>query len=302
MAEVIIEKLYGDLQPGLESLEKERLKATHKSSNLLKWLLISVVVLAIPMLYYRIFWLLIVLIVPAILAYVIGRNRFYKKYKNDYKNDILQAMVVSLGPNYRYDPLGKLDKDIYRKSGLFEKYTDTYCEDLIEGKLENYTFQQGDVKLSNQFKSSDTASGSSMEVFDGLFVSCTISLSFPDKIWIYEKKQGHKKTQGGKYKLHFDNPKFAEKFEAFSDVEQPTDNLLPQAMLESMVKVHQQLNGERINLAILDNSIFIAIYTHKQLFEAPIKIPVTDFERFKADFQYLNFTTHLIDQLLVLGQ
>ena len=57
----------------------------------------------------------------------------------------------------------------------------------------------------------------------------------------------------------------------------------------------------RLELSFQDNQVYLSISTRRELFEPPIKTPVTDLEDFKSNFKYLVNTTGLLQRLTLVN-
>jgi len=297
MPDIKIESLYNELKPKLETLETERLTVLKKIATLVKVIILICLFLAIPVVYFTEAMWVVAIGIAGVVAYLIGRVKLQKKYRMDYKANILEVMVSTLGTNYSYDPNGKIDKELMQTSKLFKKFNKIDCEDLIEGKFEKYSFRQAEISLDYHIEGTNQG-GSTKNIFRGLFFVGTLPISFPANIWVYPKVQVDKSAHDKVQVVETNNKNFSDVFIAYSDVDQPTASLLPTSMLDNMVDIYQKFQGERMKFAFIENNVIVAIHSDKDLFEPSMKIPVTDFETFKADFRYLKLTTSLVNQLL----
>ena len=288
--------LYNILKPKLEDLESARLAIIKKIAQLVKVIIIVCILIAIPVIYFSGFGWVVMIGIAGMFAFIIGKAQFTKKYKNDYKAHILKEMVSSLGSSYTYNPQGKIDESLLFKSHLFQKYEKVICEDLIEGSFTKYSFQQAEINLSSEGM---RGQGSGPKIkFNGLFFVGKLSLSFPVKMWIYSKNPFNVFATGDLQKIDPDNEDFNSLFVVYAEESKADVDVLPKSMLDSLVNIQRELADDILNLSFIDNNVFISISSDKALFEPSLHVPVTDFEKFTADFKYLKFTTGFLEQLL----
>lgn len=307
-----IDRLYTKLLPRMEVLEKERIALKGKL-NKLKTISIGVtiiLVIGIGFLTSSLFAGLLLGVVLGITFYTILYHKMIGSYRKNYKLKVFDALVSELGNNYSYAVDGKIDDEVIRESGIFHKFTKVKSEDLIQGKFDEYSFQMLETNLwyhkrkhdDRQWRDSNTGEAYSY-IFKGLFFVGKIPLSFPTDIWILSKDHPKvhpvSRVQEGWEKVRVDHSKFRLEYDVYAADKEMAAQILQPGILDTIIKAKESVVDPkmRLELSFQNNTVYISISTLKELFEPPMKTPVTDKEDFKSNFKYLVNTTSLLQQL-----
>ena len=311
-----IDSLYNSLLPRLEVLEKERIELLGKLKKL-KIISIGITIMLLIAFGYLLGGLL-GLIVSAALGisfYTILYHKTIDNYRKNYKIRVFQELVNELGDRYKYTVDGSLDDNVLKQSGIFHEFTKSKYEDLIEGKFDTYSFQMAETNLwyekqryeGQKHRDRDAGSAQSY-IFKGLFISGEIPITFPTAIWILAKKhpQVHPKSRvmEGWEKVRIDNKAFRMEYDVYAEKKELAKQILQDSILETILSAKENVvdKNMRLELSFQANMVYLSISTLKELFEPPIKTPVTDIDDFKANFKYLANSTSLLQQLTLVKE
>lgn len=309
-----IDQLYNRLLPRMEALEQERIVLVGKL-NKLKTISIGVtIILAIGIGFLMgLFWGLLLGVVLGITFYTILYHKMIGAYRKNYKLKVFHELVSELGNNYSYTVDGKMDDEVIRESGIFHEFTKVKGEDLIEGKFDDYSFQMAETNLwyhkrkhdDRQWRDSDAGEAYSY-IFKGLFFAGIIPFSFPTSIWILSKDHPKvhpvSRLQEGWEKVRIDHSAFRLHYDVYAENKEMASQILQPEILDTIMETKEKVvdTNMRLELSFQKNNVYISISIMKELFEPPVKTPVTDKEDFNANFKYLVNTTGLLQQLTLV--
>ncbi len=305
-----IDELYNKLLPRLEVLEQDRIKLADKLTMLKKISAGVAIVLAIVTAYFAgVFFGILVGGASGITLFTIQYHKMIRDYRNSYKINVFDQLIGELGPNYRYTQDGQLEEVQIIKSGIFHEFTKAKCEDLIEGNFEDYSFKMAETSLwHTKQDSNDTDRGSAVSyIFKGLYFIGTIQLAFPTPIWILSKDHPTvhpvNRVKEGWQKVRVDHSAFRLEYDVYAGDKELAKKMLPGNILDTILKTKTKMvdNNMRLELSFQQNNIYLSISTNKELFEPPVKTPITDKELFRDNFKYLVNTTGLMQQLTMVN-
>jgi hypothetical protein len=230
-------------------------------------------------------------------------------YRKNYKLKVFHELVSELGNNYSYAVDGMIDDEVIRESGIFHKFTKVKCEDMIEGTFDDYSFHMAETNLwfdSVRNERHTQSGGAHSYIFKGLFFVGEIPLSFPTAIWILSKDHPKvhpiSRVQEDWQKVRVDHSAFRLEYDVYASDKEMAAQILQPGILDTIIKAKENVvdSKMRFELSFQNNKVYISISTIKELFEPPVKTPVTDKEDFKANFKYLVNTTGLLQQLTLV--
>jgi len=299
--------LYRNLKPRLEILEDQRKVVFKKIEKLKKTCLIVGITLGVISFFQGIWWAAFMVAIAGLVIYAILYNKYKKSYRENYKAKIFTELVDELGFGYSYDAKGSIEESELIKSGLFHQFTKMQSEDLITGKFDTYSFKLVETNLELHKKSKGEEKKSyTIPVFKGLFFAGTIPLTFPSRVWIFSKNAPVVYTKSRILpewkKVNIGHDVFTAEYEAYSEDAEMASQLLYPSILDTILETSRTLIDDKMSmeLSFQDNSVYISISSVKDLFEPPLSIPVTDFDTFKTNFEYLAGTTGLLQKLTLV--
>jgi len=303
------EELYRNLLPRLKILEDDRIVLSKKLEKLRKFTILgsaAVVVISFP-------WLGIMSPIffgaMGIGVYAVLYQRMKKTYREGYKEKVFKELVDELGHQYTYDSKGEISDDIIRDSGLFHEFNKKQSEDLITGNFDDHSFQMAEMQLFKMTKSKNADRGGGMHfIFKGIFFVGTIPMKFPTNIWMFAKNHPvtymQSRVKDHWQKVELKHLAFRKEYEVYSENKEIAYQILQESILDTILEVRNEVVEDkmRLELSFQDDQVYLSISTRKELFEPPIKTPVTDLEDFKANFKYLVNTTGLLQRLTLVNE
>jgi hypothetical protein len=310
MEEIKIDQLYHRLLPRMEVLEQERILLSDKFAKLQKICIGLAIVLVIVIGYIMgAFWGLLLGAVLGITIYTLMYHWMIADYRRNYKTKVFHELIEELGSNYQYTMDGKLEEELLKKSGIFHEFNKVKCEDLIEGNFDNYSFKLAETNLwiDTVRNEKHTHSGGAYSyIFKGLFFMGKIQFEFPTPIWIFSKEHPKvhpvSRVKDGWEKVKVNHSTFRLHYDIFSQNKDLATQVMQDGILDVILETKEKVvdKNMRLELSFQQNVVFLSISTLKELFEPPVKTPVTDKKDFSANFKYLVNTTHLLQQLTLV--
>jgi hypothetical protein len=164
------------------------------------------------------------------------------------------------------------------------------------------------MQLFKMTKSKSADRGGGMHfIFKGIFFVGIIPLKFPTKIWILSKNHpetyGESRIKDHWQKVELKHLAFRKEYQVYAERKEIAYQILQDSILDMILKIRDEIVEEkmRLELSFQERQVFLSVSTRKQLFEPPIKTPVTDLEDFKANFKYLVNTTGLLHKLTLVN-
>lgn len=302
-----LDEMYDRLLPGFKQLEQQRLHTLGR----IKKLQITSGVVAIVILISTSFLIGTLLATLAgatvgITIYTMLYRKIVSHYSENYKTNIFQKLTTIPGTNYQYDIAGKIDEKKLVESGLFYEFTQSKFEDLIKARLKNYTFELAETNLWYHAKSKNNDfQGAISYIFKGLFLCAELPQSSNASIWILSKHQPqvHPTLRVKDYwiKIEIDNKEFRTTYDIYTLQKEKAKELLTTEVVDAILQANRAITGKnvRLEISIQNRLIYITVSTPEELFEAPIKTPVTDKSFFQHNFKYFITATHLLQQLVL---
>ena len=93
-------------------------------------------------------------------------------------------------------------------------------------------------------------------------------------------------------------------YDVYAEKKELATQILQDSILETILSAKENVvdKNMRLELSFQANMVYLSISTLKELFEPPIKTPVTDIDDFKANFKYLANSTSLLQQLTLVKE
>lgn len=310
MEKINIEQLYNRLLPRMEVLEQERIVLADKFTKLKKISIGVAIVLVIVFGYFMgVLFGLLLGAALGITMYTLVYHRMIADYRKNYKTKVFHELIEELGPNYQYTIDGKFEAALLRKSGIFHEFTKVKCEDLIEGNFDNFSFKMAETNLwldTVRNEKHTERGGAYSYIFKGLFFMGKMPIEFPSSIWIFSKDHPKvhpvSRIKDGWEKVRVNHSAFRLHYEMYTQNKASAIQVIPDGILDVILETKEKVvdKNMRLELSFQQNTVFLSISTIKELFEPPIKTPITDKEDFTANFKYLVNTIHLLQQLTLV--
>lgn len=247
----------------------------------------------------------LILMVP----YGLFFQSFKKKFALIYKNNVIKKLVYSIDEGLSYKPLGGFPKTQYLRSELFKRRPDRYkAEDLVEGTVGQTKICFSEIK--SEYK---TKSGSGKDrktewhtIFEGIFFEADFNKDFATKTFILpdylERTLGFigKKLQslnmGRPPLVKLEDPEFEKYFAVFGEDQVEARYILSTSLMQRLTEFAKKRKLP-VYISFVENSVFIAIYEIKNLFEPRIFRTNLNKEMILEYYNMLELVVGLVEDL-----
>lgn len=223
-------------------------------------------------------WVAILTILPFAFFF----NRFRKKFAKVYKDNVIQKLVHFIDDSLEYRATEGFPKSQYLRSELFKRRPDKYkAEDLVQGKI-----GQTPIRFSEVHSEYKTKSGSGKNrktewhtIFQGVFFEADFNKDFKTKTFILpdylERSLGFigKRLQslnvGRPPLVKLEDPEFEKYYAVYGEDQVEARYILSTSLMQRLTEFGKKRKFAPY-ISFVDNSIFIAVLEHKNLFEPRI--------------------------------
>lgn len=283
-----LENLYEkELQNKLKGLERLRKKV--KRGQVFGFLLIILAfILFVPVTaaleQYNSEALPFLVVAPLAIIGAIILFRTYKKkklYREKFKKEVVNEIVKTIDPTWKYNPDQCITSSEYRNSDLFRQSVDRYRgDDLISGKIEKTDFRCSELLTEYKTVTTDK-DGRRKEtwhtIFKGLFFHADFNKEIKGKTYIEPDtaerllgKFGQSLQMSSKGKLvKLENPEFEKIFAVFGTDQTETRYILTPTIMEALVNIYKKYK-RKIHLSFIGSRVYVAMSFNKDLFEPKV--------------------------------
>lgn len=292
------------LLPDLKILDKERKQVDHRV--LIIGIIALILIIAIRQLFHgegRGFFQILMIIIAFIAISIVS-----KKYRQDFKNRIIQKITVFVDENLVYSPEGFVSKDEFANSGIFQKYCNRYSgEDHFSGKIGKTAGEFSEVVAKNVTSSGTGSKRKEHQhlIFKGIFFVADFNKDFkghtivlPDTAERMLGKFGQSlqsmSSRGELVKL--EDPEFEKEFCVYSDDQVEARYILSPSLMKRIVDFKRKWNT-KVYLSFRHSKVYIAIKTNKNLFETRLFKSIVDYSFMEENMRYLILLTGIVEDL-----
>lgn len=283
-------EVFQQLLPKLSLLETERKKILYRTENL-NFVTISLVLVAAGLLFilfkdkpdFKINQLIphgvvLLIILIIIIGYQFGIKR---RFRTKFKSEVITEIVAAIAPEMTYDPKGKIDKDKFSNSRLFNHSIERYQgEDYIAGKLDKTVFELSEVhaKEEREYHDKDGKSRTRYStIFKGLFMVADFHKHFQGQTYVLpdneEKQLGSwisKKVQQLNFVrgtlIQMEDPDFEKEFKVYTSDVVEARYLLSPKLMRDILDLQSKFSC-RLYISFLHSNIYLALATEHNFME-----------------------------------
>ncbi len=295
-----------ELAPRLHALEARRKKANlHGACCVGLLLVIGVIALLVG---ERGLWAYVLLGIAALVFAVLGVSA-RGSLRDDFKRDIVSAVVRHFSPELRYSPKHCVSRARFTDGRLFTKGIDRYRgEDHVGGRIGATQFEFSEVHA--EYKTVHrTKNGTRTQwhtIFKGVYFIADFNKAFstrtvvlPDTMervfgFLGQTLQSMNFTRGELIKL--EDPEFEKAFAVYGDDQVEARYILTPALMERMLKLRAKTGGS-IYFAFVDSQVHVAISTSKNHFEPSLFGSLLNPASIREYYQDLALITGIIEDL-----
>jgi len=303
------ENIYQELLPDLEKAEAERQSRKRK---LMPWKIIVGVCVIVAVNYFfrynleladKLYLGLGVIVIIGIygIIHMFVANGFILNFQDE----IAPKIISNLGPDFVYQPDGKIPDNVIENTRLFSSFSDYYCEDLVQGHIDEKPIEFAEIMLEAWVQRGRGNKHRKL-VFFGVFLSIELKAKFPSSFWMLPKISKNKHiiacypqledVKGDIIQTGHDE--FDEIFTLFSEDPGFVRGLLKEAILERITTLNKDLLtndviSENIMLAFIGNKIYVAMTLNGELLEPRLSEKVNSKEFVMKQLLFLDGIYHV---------
>lgn len=223
-------------------------------------------------------------------------------YRADFKRKIIDPVVRGYSKSLRYEPEGGFELEEIAASGLFPKPVpkSVRCEDLVSGRLgaTDVRFCEVDVTgvVEREFGGVQSHS-KERQLFGGLFLIADFHKHHRGAVHVLprdrspirrllDRIRGHSRRTWGEEVL-MEDPDFSRHFVVHSRDQVEARYVLSVSLIER-IRVFREYTGQPLMLGFVDGTLYLAVWTGRNLFEPRVFRTVDDrevYRRFWEDMQ-----------------
>lgn len=245
-----------------------------------------------------------------LIPYFIKYNSFRKRFTAIYKEDVIKKIIYHISSDLKYSAKGGFPKNQYLVSELFKRNPDRYkAEDYIEGKIGKTFFRFSEVHSEYKSKSTDSKGNTKTSwhtIFRGIFFEADFNKDFktktfvmPDNLerafgFIGKKLQSMNTNRPDLIKL--EDPEFEKYFAVYGEDQVEARYILSTSLMKRLTEFRKK-RKHPVAISFVNNSIFVAITEHKNLFEPRIFRTNLNKEIIEEYYSMLELVVGIVDDL-----
>ena len=231
-----------------------------------------------------------------------------KKYRLNFKNKIVLKIAAFVDENLVYSPEGSVSREEFTKSGIFQKYCNSFTgEDHFKGKLGKTAIEFSEV-VARHKTTSGTGSKRKEQyttIFKGVFFIADFNKNFngytlvlPDTAEKMLGKLGQNlqafSSRGELVKL--EDPEFEKEFCVYASDQVEARYILSPSLMQRIVEFKRKWNT-KVYLSFRDSKVYIAIKMDKNLFETRLFKSIVDYNFMEENIRFLILLTGIVEDL-----
>jgi len=220
------------------------------------------------------------------------------KYREVYKEIVVQPVFKMLNTNWNYNPKGTVSMDAVRNSHIFGPIVDISCDDYISGKIGKTDFECCDLVTYGKAYNENNEE-IKRENFRGFFLHADFNKKLNGTILV--KPAPKVLLDFGSARVKMENPEFDKKFEVYTNMHNVLNAVgggsvsdimaaargmssnenhiearyaLTPRMMEAILNIEKTI-GYRPVISFTENRVNFGFLTGKELFEANINKPIS---------------------------
>lgn len=241
-----------------------------------------------------------VIVIGVALVFVTFINFLHtdSNYKKMFKSSIMQEIIHSYSPKFRYNQNNGVRRSEFIKSGFKMRFDEFYSEDLIEGPIDEETyFRMSQIKLVKAKYEMDRNGNPRRKggeiVFQGLFGIVDVPRKVLTSIeLLFDRSE----NRYNKNRIEIDSQEFEKQYDLFA-----TDKI--RAMEIFTADVIEEINGLKedtgytIHLRVTHNKVFFKIKCG-EAFEPPLIKNATDYSALYKYFRMIDSPISIAEKIV----
>ncbi len=234
------------------------------------------------------------------------KTKASREFRTNFKISIIGKILRYINPKYRYSPYGRLDRNEFVSTGIFNRTPERYHgEDLISGTDDQTEFSFSEVTA--QYYVRDQNNRQQLKtLFRGLIFKADFHKHFQSRTVILpdigEKYLGAfgkalqrlNITRAGMVEL--ESVEFEKEFVVYSDDEIEARYILSPSFMEKLLVCRERLDID-ISLSFYKSNIYIAMPFRKDFFEPSIFKTLIDSTKVEEYYEDMKMVLEIIKEL-----
>jgi len=231
-----------------------------------------------------------------------------RKYRLNFKNNIVLKITAFVDENLVYTPDGFVSREEFTNSGIFQKYCNSFTgEDHFKGKIGKTAIEFSEVVGRHK---TTTGTGSKRKeqyttIFKGVFFVADFNKDFngytlvlPDTAEKMLGKFGQNlqafSSKGELIKL--EDPEFEKEFCVYASDQVEARYILSPSLMQRIVEFKRKWDT-KVYLSFRDSKVYIAIKMNKNLFETRLFKSIVDYQFMEENVRFLILLTGIVEDL-----
>ena len=246
-------------------------------------------------------------ILAAVIAFI-AISAVSKKYRQNFKNNIIQKITTFVDEKLVYSPEGYVSREEFSNSGIFQKYCNNYSgEDHFKGKLGKTDIEFSEI-IGRHVTTTGTGSKKKQHykiIFKGIFIVADFNKNFnghtvvlPDTAERMLGKFGQNlQSMSSRDELiKLEDLEFEKEFCVYGDDQVEARYLLSTSLMKRIVDYKRKWNT-KLYLSFHHSKVYIAVKTSKNLFETRLFKSIVDYNFMQENIHYLELLTGIVEDL-----
>ena len=245
------------------------------------------------------------ILIGALISMVITNAKLGKKYRQLYKQTMIDRVAQEYFSQYEYSPEKGFSKDYLRGLGIMSFGSDYNSEDTLKGVYNGVPFTRADVYIADT--TTDSEGNSSTTVyFKGQWLEIVPNKTFDTDLQIIQKGFGvtnrkksiFTKKSERRHVLETEDVEFNKNFQCLCQNDAEAFYLLTPTLMQAILRLSEIL-PYKMMIAYVDRSLHVLVDTHRDSME-PSSPKNGNFDRQIADLrQDMEVIVSIITGLLV---
>ncbi len=207
---------------------------------------------------------------------VICTSKLKSEYKRVFKNTFVQKALERKFTDLVYMPSSGISYETIASTQMMHMGDRFYSEDYISAKYKDIKFEQSDVHIEEEYRTTDSDGNTSTTyetIFKGRWMVFDFNKIFKANVQIVQKGFGNSKVKrffGNKEELYkkveMESESFNKKFNVFAQNEHDAFYIITPSLMEKIEKLDEQNKGKLL-FCFVNNCLHIGIYNNEDSFE-----------------------------------
>lgn len=229
-----------------------------------------------------------------------------KNYTNDFKEQIISPLIKAIDENLNYSKNRHIAKSIFKRADLFSSPDRVSGNDYVSGEISDVSLSFSDIHAEERYTDSKGKT-KWRTIFQGLFIVADFNKSFQGKtVVLPDTAQSVFGNLIGNWLqsinfsrdelIKMDNPEFEKEFVVYSTDQIESRYILSPALMTRLLEFKEKTKHP-LYISFNENSIHIAIYNNKDLFEPTVFKSLLKFETAMQYIENLHLAIGIVEDL-----